>query len=687
MKISTQWLKDFVDLKPPLESLAERLTLAGLEVKKIFPAAEGKDILFEVEITTNRPDWLSHLGVAREIAAVENLSLKVPEPAKAAGRPMPPGWKLHLREQEGCPYYSGVYIEGVQPSATPDYIRDRLEACGIRSINLIVDITNYVLLEVGQPLHAFDADLLAGKEIQIRRARADESFRALDGSELKLNASDLVIADSDRVVALAGVMGGKDTEITARTRNIFLESAFFHPRWVRTTSQRHGLSSESSYRFERRVDPGGVDWGRERAVALIQKYGQPRFVGGVLKAGQTSAGSPKRIHLSLAEVEKRLGIPIKPSQASLILGRLSLDVKPDSAGSLSVGIPSFRADLARPIDLIEEIARIYGYDKIPETLPEYPPLKVQEDASDRLEEKARSFFSGIGAYETVTSSLIHPQGLDPDRDLRDAVSIVNPQNKELNLLRPTLSTSILSVIRHNSRWGINGAAFFEIANTYHQRPGQHHPAEDGTLAVALYGEWKEKTWMDPGRIAAFFDMKGMMDAFLGLCGLRGVCYEHGEKSYFEKFASEKITIESVPVGFLGQIRSGVLKVFDLDCPVFYAEISLPALLPFVRWRRLLEDLPRYPGIARDLSIMVRESVKTAAIEDEIIKHGGDLIRGVHLFDIFRGGRVTEGFKNLSFRVLYQSPEKTLLSDEIQGLHSRISQEVAAKFEAAFQSGD
>ncbi len=262
MKVSTHWLKDFVKTRQSIQQMANSLTMAGLEVKKMESA--GDDLIFDLEITTNRPDWLSHYGVARELAAVLGLPLKALDLQKRAPASASP-WKIELDHSEACPYYTGILLQNVQHAPTPDWMQKRLLACGVRSIDLFVDITNYVLLETGQPLHAFDADLLAGQKIRVRSAKKGETFEAIDGSLLKLDPEDLMIADDHQSVALAGVMGGKQSEVNPGTKNVFLESAFFHPRWVRRSSRRHNLVSESSYRFERRVDPEGVDIGRERA--------------------------------------------------------------------------------------------------------------------------------------------------------------------------------------------------------------------------------------------------------------------------------------------------------------------------------------------------------------------------------------------------------------------------------------
>lgn len=697
MKISTNWLRDFVTLAPPLSRIAERLTLAGLEVKKCETLQQPADTLFEIEITSNRPDWLSHWGVAREIAAVENISLKNPAVDSEAGRTPPPGWKIHIKDAVGCPYYTGVLIEGISETKTPDFIVDRLQACGIRSINLVVDITNYVLLEVGQPLHAFDADLIQGKEIQVRRPKQGEKLTMINGAQIELKSEDLVIADCEHAVALAGVMGGKDSEINDRTRNVFLESAFFNPGRVRKTSRTHQLASDSSYRFERRVDPEAVDVGRSRAVALIQKYGKPRHISAVIKAGEKPQLEVKSIHLRAEEVTQVLGVEIKPSQIALILTRLGLQVKqhgtaggnaPTSQNKdkaiWTVGIPSFRPDLTRPIDLVEEIARIYGYENIPETLPARPPLSVNDNPRLELERKVRYFLSGAGLSETVTFSLISEQGLDPQKDLGHAVQIVNPLQHGLHWMRPTFVTSLLNVIQRNVNAGADSVQVFEIANIYTAPDGAKHPVEERTCAIALYGKKAAQTWLDAARPVTFYDLKGYVEAVLRNAGCQELCVAKIQKSYFTEAGAEAIRIWQSPVAFLGEVSAELLKKWDLKESVFYAEISLENLAVHAQRIRTFTEWPRYPSIERDLSLVVKESVKSGDLVREIQGMGQGLIRSVQLFDLFRGKRVPAGHKNLAFRVLYQSSEKTLVSEEIQALHEKIGQVLSQKYQASFQ---
>lgn len=682
MKISTNWLKEFVTITPPLEGLADRLTMAGLEVKRIEVKPELKDTVLEVEITTNRPDWLSHLGVAREIRAVENTGLKLPPSRNVEHRPMPPGWKIELKEAEGCPYYTACLIEGVEWKETPDWMRNRLQACGVRSINLIVDITNYVLLEMGQPLHAFDADLFRGKEIQVRRAKPQEPLITIDGVRRVLTPDDLVIGDRERTVALAGIMGGRETEVNERTRNILLESAFFHPRWIRKSSLRYALASESSYRFERQVDPEGVDAARDRAIYLFQELTGARNVSAILKAGRKPTLTKQKIHLSLDYAKKILGMEIKPSQVHSALTRLGLDAKNENVETWVVGIPSYRPDLERPIDLVEEVARLIGYEKIPESLPARPPLDFVPHPLRKLEEKTRDFLAGAGLFETVTFSLVNPRDFEVlGFDSKRMLSIHNPINQDLTLLRPTFLASFLEVQSRNERVGERTVALFEIANLYSQSGKTEPPHEEKTLGILLAGE-RERGWTDSKRPLNFFDTKGIVESYLGFLGVCNHSFVTEERADCAESATVKIGKESI--GFLGEVKSGVLAKWGLRFKSYFAEISLEKLSRLLPPLKKFKEIPRYPGIERDLSLVVEEKVTSQEIVDEIEKMAKGLIRQVELFDLFRGGRIPKGQKNLAFRVYYQSREKTLVSEEIQNLHASIADEIAKKFQAGFQ---
>ena len=615
MKISTNWLKEFVTIPPPMEALADRLTLAGLEVKKIESKPEFKDTVFEVEVTTNRPDWLSHLGVAREIRAVDNAGLKLPPAQNPEHRPMPAGWRLDLKDAEGCPYYTACLIEGIEHRETPDWMRNRLAACGVRPVNLIVDITNYVLLEMGQPLHAFDADLLKGKEIQIRRAKPHEKFTALNGTSYELKPDDLVIADRDRAVALAGVMGGEETEVTERTRNILLESAFFHPRPIRKTALRHALSSESSYRFERRVDPEGVDWGRERALWLFRELTGARLVSAVLKAGRKPVLEKSKIHLSLDQVKKVLGVDLKPHQVHSVFTRLGLETKNESQETWVVSVPSYRPDLERPVDLIEEIARITGYDQIPEILPRRAPLDLLFHPLRDLEERSQDFFAGIGLYETTTFSLVNPKYFSSQGfDAGEFVEINNPIHQELTLLRPSFLPSFLEVLSRNERAGERSVPLFEVAHLYRRKSKASPPVEEKTLGILIAGE-QDRGWGDAKRMYNFYDLKGILETYLEFLGVEDYSFQPEKSSLL--IHSALLRAGQEVIGFLGEVPSALRGEWDLRTKAFFSEVSLERLVRHLPKEKKFKEIPRFPAIERDLSLVVDEKVHVREITGEI----------------------------------------------------------------------
>lgn len=683
MKISLNWLRDFIKIAPPYEKLADDLTMAGLTVESIEEtASEPRDVVFDVEVTTNRPDWLSHWGVAREAAAIRNLSLKTPEISTKRGS-LPPGWQIDLKDAERCPYYSGILIEGIQPAETPAFIRNRLTACGLRPISLIVDITNYVLLETGQPLHAFDADTLQSSTIKIRRAKAQERLALIDGRELTLNADDLVIADARQPVALAGIMGGKTTEVSSRTRNIFLESAYFTPGGIRQSARRHALKSDSSYRFERRVDPQGVDFARSRALCLIEEYAKPRAVSGVLRAGQIPDSGRTSIKLSLESLQKVLGISLKTSEVISIMTRLGLNASAPSSKSLLVKIPSFRSDLASPHDLIEEAARLHGFDRIPETLPERAPLFHKDDTGFLIEKFLRPRLAGMGFNETVTFSLISSRGLSQS-DIGRCVELANPQHHDVRWMRPTLLPSLLTVLKKNTDMGLPDAALFEMANVYTSLAKEKKAHEERVVSLLLSGLMRPAGWLDSKRVCQYHDLKGALQLLFSTLGCSDYSFVPLTSDYFEAGMAESVMCHGKVAGVLGQVKNSLYAEWGLEEPVYFTEISMKILS--AAWVRIkpLQELPRFPAVVRDISIVVPETVKAGELQRLIAEWGEGLVKSVEVFDLFRGGRVPAGFKNLGLSVTYQSAERTLVAEEIQTLHSRIAGSLAEKYQATFQ---
>lgn len=666
MKVSFNWLKDYVRVNLSAPQIADRLTQAGLHVERIEKVSG--DTIFETEVTTNRPDWLSHLGVAREIHAVTGCRFVLPPFGHGRREKSERSFRILLPDPDLCPYYSATLLENVEWAKTPDYMKHRLEACGIRLVNLIVDITNYVLLEWGQPLHAFDADRLRGDLIRARRAQAGESIVAIDGTRYKLTKDDLVIADTEGPVAIGGVMGGKESEVDEGARHVLLESAFFKPSLVRATRQRLGLSSESSYRFERRVDPRGVDQARERAVDLISKYACPKRITRAFRAGKLPIREVK-IVLERSEVKRILGLEIPKTK--LLLSRLGLKVS-GSERKATVLVPSFRNDLTRPIDLIEELARLYGYERIPETLPELVPVEQCTDAILDLEERVRDLCVSFGLHEAITFSLVDSSAFETLGFLKDRwTRLVNPQNQELNLMRPTLLAGLLEAVRRNLSVGETEIRLFEVGSRYLNEGKKKLPVEEHMLAAILSGEGKDH-WLDQKRALGFYDVKGIVEELLNRLGIENVSVHAAEHSMFQNGQSVSLNINGRTIGFYGTLSDRVRNLYDVEKAVYYAEVSLDQIASRAkRGPSAVQALPKFPPSPRDLTLILDEGVKAEAIIERIRKMAGHLASRIEAVDYFKGGQVPPEKKSLCFRIFYQAPDRTLQNEEVNRLHFSI----------------
>lgn len=680
MKISFDWLKDYISVKDLAESAAQSLTMAGLEVEHM--TAVSGDTVFATEVTTNRPDWLSHVGVARELHAILGGKFNFPKFENDVERMGKGEYVIHIpaADKEFCPYYSACLLEGVEWGETPGFMKKRLEACGIRSINFPVDVTNYVLLELGQPLHAFSADHLNGKTISARRAKAGEKIAAIDGKVYDLLKDDIVIADEKGPIALAGVMGGKDSEVSSGTKNILLESAFFQPAAVRKTSRRLKLVSESSYRFERRVDPRSVDIARARAIYLFRKYARVSRVSVVYRAGKLPVSEPS-VRLELADIKKVLGLEIPPAKVLAYLNRLGLRTKKKSKTSFVFQIPSFRSDLTRSADLIEEVARLYGYNKIPESLPQIVPAKPEENPALKVADDVRDVCTALGLNETVTFSLVDPSVLSRAKFSNEQwVRVVNPQNKELTLMRPTMLESLSRVAKHNLNIGETTVKLFEIGNRYLYSAKGELPREEKVVAIAICGN-KASNWLDAKRKFSFYDMKGIAEEFLSAVGCALCEEELYSEPWLEAGMAMKMLCKGENLGFYGAVSGECRKVLDVEEPLFYAEFSLDRLIRHTKKTVAITELPKFPSSPRDLTMIVAENIPAGPMIEKIQSSGRGWIKKVEVFDCFRGGKIPQGKKSLSFRVIYQSDERTLQNQEVNDLHFSIVEILTKTFGA------
>lgn len=694
MKLTYNWLREFVRFKRSAKQIAEALTMAGFEVESLSPLPGGEDgtedWLMEVAVTPNRGDCLGILGLAREAAALTGGRLK-PPPVAAHAKDGGIGRLVDVKilSPRLCPRYSARVVSDIRVAASPSWMRDRLEACGIRSINNVVDITNYVMLETGQPLHAFDLDRLKSKRIVVRTAKEIKKFKSLDGIERELAPEDLLICDGDVPVALAGVMGGMESEVEAATRAVLLESAHFDPVSVRRTAKRLGLHTEASHRFERGVDPEGTLYSLDRAVFLLTK-----FAGGV-PVEVVVDRYPRRTRAKAVlvrhwKVKGLLGIDMKPAEMEQIFKSLGLKVQKRSKGGLKVLPPSYRLDLSREADLIEELARLRGYEKIPSTLPLARSQSGRADLRLSRERNVRSFLIGEGLTELInipfTSNSLNLRFPGLWGDGASPVPILNPLVQENSEMRLSLIPGLLQNLRvHLSQkaksfWG------FELGKVFCSAGGSL-PKEKQQLAAILYGprERKGLRVREEGAID-FFGGKGLLEGILEVLrlGQRPTWINSGIPSFLHPGKAAWLKLDDSDLGYLGEFHPGLREEFDLP-PFFIFELDFEKLLQYAPPKLTARSLPRFPSVERDLALVVDDEFPAQRIINWIHDLGHSLIEDVQVFDQYRGSPVPEGKKSLAYAVSYRAEDRTLTDAEVNALHqdlvSRIGQVFGAQLRA------
>jgi len=674
MKVTYNWLKDFVDIAISPAALAEKLTMAGIEVKAVVE--NSGDSVFEIEVTSNRPDWLNIAGLAREVSAITGKKLKkqpaVPLPLSKTSRQEQ--YSILIEDKKDCPVYTARIIEGVRVAPSPAWLKERLEMVGCRSVNNIVDITNYVLFEIGEPLHAFDAERLQGSCVAVRRARPAEKLITIDGQERNLSPDILVIADGKKPVALAGIMGGKDTEVAAATATVLLEAAIFNPLTVRRGRQRLGIQSEASYRFERSIDWASVDAASLRACAMIIEIAGGKLVQS--KRSGTLKRAPQAISLAVDKASRVLGTDITPRQARSMLASLGFGVKALGSKGLKVTAPSYRADVKEDVDLIEEIARINGYTKIPTTLPGFIVQEAAVAASDPVR-PIKKILASLGLDEVITHSIVNRGILDGLwHGEGEVLELENPLNKEQDILRPTLVPSLLGCVAYNLRQKQERIAIFEIAKTY-ARSGARL-SEEYMLAIALCGE--KKIWHSGGCIQdkpGLLHLKGVIESLFARLGITGYKLTWNEQGSIALFQAD-----SALLGTLRILEPALLERFEIkNRGVFVAELAVAELLRHRRTSRRFIPLPRYPAMNRDVSVTVKDSVPAGTLRDAIMRHGGSLLEEAEIIDFYTGKQIENGFKNITFSCRYRSAERTLTEEEVNPVHRAVTEALVREFQA------
>ncbi len=644
MKISYNWLKDYVNFYLSPQELADKLTNVGLVVADV--KAFEDDFCLDIEVTSNRPDCLGVIGIAREVAAVVGANIQFPETnCTNADAEITKLVDIAVEEPILCPHYTARIVRHINVKPSPDWMQKRLRCIGLRPVNNIVDITNYVMMETGQPLHAFDLDKLSDKKILVRRAKTGEEIVAINGVRRALFHDMLVIADDKKPIAIAGVMGGRDTEVSDTTRNILLECARFEPRQVRRTSKATGIASDSSYRFERGVDPEGVDAASKRAANLIQEFAGGEVVSGVIDI-RSERYEKKKIALRIDRISKVLGAEIKRSVASDILKRLQFNVLNEIDNYIDVEVPSFRGDVYREIDLIEEVARIYGYNNIP-TKTSIGVRGSIKSKYEIIEDAIRQYLTGIGYYEVKTFSIVDASPLQSVNLWSDkgGMDIANPLRQEESRLRTCLLPSLIHAKKFNMNHGVEQVKIFEIARVY--------LAEDKLP--------QEKTCLSILADTDYLSLKGVVELLLLNFGIVSNCewMAFGGASLFNADKSAKIMLSDSVLGYMGEAKG--LGYKTAPCMV---ELDIDLLVKMSAISKNYQPLSHYPPALRDLAIVFDEEVLWAAIEKCVAAAHISFLTGINFFDTYRGKQIPPGKKSIAFSLCFQANDRTLKSEEV-----------------------
>jgi phenylalanyl-tRNA synthetase beta chain len=672
MKVSLNWLKEFVDVPvSPLE-LRRDLTMLGLNTESCVQA--GDDWILDVEVTTNRPDCLSHYGLAREIATFYRSSLKqlkflVKETDPATASRV----SVEIADPDLCARYCGRVLEHVEVAPSPAWLAKRLEAIGQRPINNVADATNYVLMELGHPLHAFDLDRLRGRTIIVRRARQGEPLRTLDGQTRTLTAEQLVIADATHPVALAGVMGGEESEISPATRNVLLESAWFDPISIRRTSKAHGMHTEASHRFERGADIEMARVAVERTASLIQE-----IAGGEIRRGVVDVypGRPARGEITLrrSQIYRVLGAEIAAGDIERILTSLGFPLRRSSPDAWQVKLPAHRLDVTREIDLVEEVARHYSYDRLPVRVRSAPP-RVEKDWTREKELAISSRLVALGYREIVPFSMVDPQENASFTD-RPPVVLANPLSQEAAGLRASAVPSMLRALGWNLDRGQTDVRLFELGKTY--SPQSAGLADERrVLSLGLTGHRTAPSVHETARPLTPFDLKGDLESLLEAFETPGLKFVPSAPGYFDAGTSGHFEAEGRTVAGFGRIRGDVARDYGLRQPVWVAEVDLEALLAMPLRKATFRSYSKFPAVQRDFSLVVPDASSYQAMESAVQALRLEDLRDLRAVDIFRGGGIAAGHYSLLLRATFQSATRTLTSEEVAAMSQRIVDALAA----------
>jgi phenylalanyl-tRNA synthetase beta chain len=649
----------------------------------VIQCLELDDQILEIEITPNRGDCLSVIGVAREIAALYQRPFSYPTPVFDESGPQAAELvKIKILDSELCPRYVGRIAEQIVIADSPAWMKQRLQAAGVRSINNVVDITNYVMLETGQPLHAFDLDMVGGRRIIVRTAGSDKTFVTLDEVERTLDPETLMICDGSGPVAVAGIMGGLNSEITENTRNVLIESAFFQPASIRRSARLLGLATESSYRFERGVDPGGSGLAADRAIELLEQLAQARIAANRIDVNPRPH-KPGTASIRTGYTNRLLGIKLEPADIKNILERLQFELVETDGASFTVRAPSYRFDIEREADLIEEVARIYGYNKIPTTLP---VIREQGGAGfddERLPRLLKSMAVAYGYSEAINYSFMDPSALEqlnlPEGDRRrQFVRLINPLTEELSVMRTSLVPALLNNLVDNYRVFHRDIRLFEYGKVFLPRAGKPQPNEPYYLAGVATGRRCPLHFDHPDAMVDFYDLKGLLENIAAACRITFSYTTEKMESYLHPGRAAAILLEGQVVGSFGQLHPDLAEQLDISQDIFIFELQVEPLQSAAGFRPTFQSIPRYPASYRDLAVVIDDNVSAGELVDAI-RQTSKLITAVEIFDIYKGSQIPADKKSIALKITFQDMNKTLTDKKVNAIIEKIGKRIKHDF--------
>ena len=647
------------------------------------------DDVFDIGLTPNRPDCASVVGVAREVASIESSPLNYPEiKFEETGPDCESMTSVTIESPDHCPRYAARVLLDVQIGPSPQWLKQRLLAIGLRPISNVVDITNFVMMETGQPLHAFDYDQLKENRIVVRTAKQDEKFTTLDNKERKMQDDMLFICDGQRPVAVAGVMGGLNSEINSDTTRVLLESAYFTPTSVRKTSKRMGLSTDASYRFERGTDPDGVIWAIDRAAQLMHDLCKATVCKGIVDAYPEPVESVQ-VTLSIPQTHQLLGITPGREQIKALLESIEFTVSDIDDDHILVNVPSFRVDVKRPQDIMEEIARLVGYDTIPIVSPESVVQANKRPLHQTYRNRIKQFMTGLGFSEAINYSFISAESADRltlsgEDYRRQHVPLLNPISEELAVMRTSLVPSMMETIHRNLNQKNVDLKLFELGKIFLSHSNAPLPQEKESIIIAITGASQPESWQQSSTPCDFYDLKGAVESLMNRLYIKKLQFSKPEKSsdhYYRPGYVASILIKNEPVGILGEIHGDVLSNYQIRQPVYLCEIDYETLFNLIPENISARPLPRYPSTTRDMTLILNKDVQAKEIIDVMRSCNEKLVSDIQIFSIYDGDPIPDGKQSMSFRITFRSWEETLKDDKINQIHTDIAKLVINTFQA------